>query len=335
MPDVEEDLLQVVAKLRGVVPSHMQFHVDRIAHHASLIQSKAKSWDDDEAAPKAYTHNYAESKSAITSALRGLTDQLQAGHTHDVEALKTGKSDAVKTTNDAKTEGKSKTQGYRNKACPTKRKEAEADAKKKNAKTTMQDIAKGKICKPDLKTTFGDMDVDKDAPKYGTELRNAWDKARARYVEAKTAYELATKEHANALTAHNTAMASFKTALDVEAENANTACKNAAAEYATLITEVESNVGSRKEVYIATEVVKCYLADLDDNDAAKSCADIARTKDTSSWNIVPGKLAPCTSTAELTEEFGPKNWLPTAKTCPSEHWNKKDDVEFYATLYDN
>merc|ERR1712216_813418 len=166
----------------------------------------------------------------ITSALRGLTDQLQAGHTHDVEALKTGKSDAVKTTN-----------------------------------------------------------------------------------EAKTAYELATKEHANA----------------------NTACKNAAAEYATLITEVESNVGSRKEVYIATEVVKCYLADLDDNDAAKSCADIARTKDTSSWNIVPGKLAPCASTAELTGEFGPKNWLPTAKTCPSEHWNKKDDVEFYATLYDN
>lgn len=330
MPDMDEDLLQVVDKLRGVVPGHMTFHVDRIKHHATLLQSK--SWDD--AAPKAYSHNYSSSKAAITSALRGLTDQLQAGHTHDVNALKTGESDAKKATNDAKTNGKTATGKYRNKACPTKRKEIEADNKKKKAKETMQNIAKEKIC-TGLKTTFGDMDIDKSAPKYGTELRNGWDKARARYVEAKTAWEVATKEHAAALTAHNTAMASFKTALDVEVENADTACKNAANEYQTLVAEVQSNVNSRKQVYIATEVVKCYVSNLENNDAAKSCADIARTKDTSSWNIVPGKLPACTSRADLSNSFGPKNWLPTTKTCASEHWNKKDDIEFYATLYDN
>ena len=175
MPDMDEDLLQVVDKLRGVVPGHMTFHVDRIKHHATLLQSK--SWDD--AAPKAYSHNYSSSKAAITSALRGLTDQLQAGHTHDVNALKTGESDAKKATNDAKTNGKTATGKYRNKACPTKRKEIEADNKKKKAKETMQNIAKEKIC-TGLKTTFGDMDIDKSAPKYGTELRNGWDKATKR-----------------------------------------------------------------------------------------------------------------------------------------------------------
>merc|ERR1711939_774029 len=94
----------------------------------------------------------------------------------------------------------------------------EADVKKKNAKTSMQNVAAGKICKG-LGTNWGDMDIDKDTPKYGTELRNGWDKARARYVAAKTAWEQATKEH--------------NAALAVEVANADTACKTAHSEYAT------------------------------------------------------------------------------------------------------
>merc|ERR1711981_94200 len=120
----------------------------------------------------------------------------------DVAALNTSHNDNTKSTNDAKTDG------IRNKACPTKRKEMEADVKKKNAKTAMQNVAAGKIC-TGLSTNWGDMDIDKDTPKYGTELRNGWDKARARYVAAKTAWEQATKDHNAALAAHNTAMAAF------------------------------------------------------------------------------------------------------------------------------
>merc|ERR1712199_129899 len=242
----EESLMQVVAKLRGVVPEHMAFHVDRISHHAELMQTAGY-----EEKTKAYSHNFSSSKAAIQAALNSLTSQLQTGHNHDVAALNTSQNDNTKAINDSKTDGKSKTHGFRNKACPTKRKEMEADVKKKNAKTAMQNVAAGKICKG-LGTNWGEMDIDKDTPKYGTELRNGWDKARARYVAAKTAWEQATKDHNAALAAHNTAMAAFKTALDVEVANADTACKNAHNEYAILKTEVQSNVKSRKQVYIAT-----------------------------------------------------------------------------------
>merc|ERR1711988_771134 len=331
MPEEDESLMQVVAKLRGVVPGHMTFHVDRIKHHAELMQS-AGFEEDDKA--KAYSHNFSSSKAAIQAALNGLTSQLQTGHNHDVAALNSSHSDNTKSTNDAETDGKSKTHGFRNKACPTKRKEIEADTKKKNAKTTMQDVAKGKICSG-LGSTWGDMDVDKTAPKYGTELRNAWDKARARYVAAKTAYEAAIKEHEKALAAHNTAMAAFKTALDVEVSNADSQCKNAHNEYAVLKGEVQSNVNSRKQVYIAVGVVKCYIDNLANNGRAKACSDAARAKDTSRWNITPKDLGKCTGKTDLEHSFGPKHWTPTTTTCASEHWNKKDDVEFYATLYDN
>merc|ERR1711939_709054 len=330
MPEEEESLMQVVAKLRGVVPGHMAFHVDRIKHHAELMQSGGFEEDDK---AKAYSHNFSSSKAAIQAALNSLTSQLQTGHNHDVAALNSSHNDNTKSTNDAKTDGKSKTHGFRNKACPTKRKEMEADVKKKNAKTSMQNVAAGKICKG-LGTNWGDMDIDKDTPKYGTELRNGWDKARARYVAAKTAWEQATKEHNAALAAHNTAMAAFKTALDVEVANADTACKTAHSEYATLKSEVQSNVGSRKQVYIATLVVKCYIDNLSDNSRAKVCSDSARAKDTSRWNITPKDLAKCTSKTDLTVSFGPKHWAPTTSTCSSTHWNKKDDIEFYATLYD-
>merc|ERR1712159_125542 len=325
----EESLMQVVAKLRGVVPEHMAFHVDRISHHAELMQTAGY-----EEKTKAYSHNFSSSKAAIQAALNSLTNQLQTGHNHDVAALNTSHNDNTKAINDSKTDGKSKTHGFRNKACPTKRKEMEADVKKKNAKTAMQNVAAGKICKG-LGTNWGDMDIDKDTPKYGTELRNGWDKARARYIAAKTAWEQATKDHNSALAAHNTAMAAFKTALDVEVANADTACKNAHSEYATLKTEVQSNVKSRKQVYIATLVVKCYIDNLTNNSRAKACSDTARAKDTSRWNITPKDLGKCTSKTDLTQSFGPKHWAPTTSTCSSTHWNKKDDVEFYATLYDN
>merc|ERR1711988_1234834 len=230
MPEEDESLMQVVAKLRGVVPGHMTFHVDRIKHHAELMQS-AGFEEDDKA--KAYSHNFSSSKAAIQAALNGLTSQLQTGHNHDVAALNSSHSDNTKSTNDAETDGKSKTHGFRNKACPTKRKEMEADAKKKNAKTSMQNVAAGKICKG-LGSTWGDMDVDKSTPKYGTELRNAWDKKRNEYTKAKKKFDDATAKHNAAIKKHNAAMAEFKTALDIEAKNGHDSCKNSHTEFEQL-----------------------------------------------------------------------------------------------------
>merc|ERR1712199_54234 len=112
----EESLMQVVAKLRGVVPEHMAFHVDRISHHAELMQTAGY-----EEKTKAYSHNFSSSKAAIQAALNSLTSQLQTGHNHDVAALNTSQNDNTKAINDSKTDGKSKTHGFRNKACPTKR----------------------------------------------------------------------------------------------------------------------------------------------------------------------------------------------------------------------
>merc|ERR1712072_339353 len=97
MPEEEESLMQVVAKLRGVVPGHMTFHVDRIQHHAELMQT-AGFEEDDKA--KAYGHDFSSSKAAIQAALNSLTSQLQTGHNHDVAALNTFRNN-TKNTNDA------------------------------------------------------------------------------------------------------------------------------------------------------------------------------------------------------------------------------------------
>merc|ERR1712096_554085 len=277
------DLMSAVKSLRKHAPSHMSFHVNRVAKHAALIQSG--DWGEK---AKAYKHNFAASKAAIKSALSGLTNQLTTGHNHDKSALNSGFNAGKNAISTAASTGRNKTAGYKHKACPTKRHEDEADAKKRAAKSAMQSIQTTKMCSSGISETWKDMDVDKSSPKFGTQL-------------------------------HNLAMASFKTACKLEASNAHQACKNAHAEYATLKREVAGNVGMRKQVYIATLVVTCYIDNLTGNAAAKACADKQHGANTSRWNISPANLAACTSTSRLSDDFGPENWRPTSGNCGG-HW---------------
>jgi len=312
------ELMEAVQSLRKHAPSHMTFHVNRVAKHAALIQSR--DWDDDDKA-KAYKHSFAASKAAIKSALSGLTNQLNAGHNHDKSALNSGLNAGRNAISTANSTGRNKTAGYKHKACPTKRLELEADQKKRNAKAAMQSIQTTKMCSSGISETWKDMDVDKSNPKFGTQLRNKWDKARSDWLKAKAKYDAAVKAHKEAQTRHNLAMASFKTACKLEGDNAHTACKNAHAEYATLKKEVAGNVGMRKQVWIATLVVTCYIDNLTGNSAAKKCADKQRGANTSRWNISPTNLAACESAARLSDQFGPTSWRPTGGNCGA-HWTK-------------
>merc|ERR1711907_887661 len=287
----EENLVAVVANLRNVASEHMTYHVNRIAKHASLMQEHS-GMDEDKA--KAYAHNFAASKAAIKAALKSLTDQLNAGHKHDKNALATAKSAGANAISKSVNSGKAKTL-------------KEAKLRK------MAGLKATKIC--DLSTSWQDMDVEKTVPKFGSELRNAWDKKRAEYKKAKSEADAATAAHNKAISSHESAMAAFKTSLTLMVNNAHTACKNAHNEYNALKSEVAANVASRKQVFIASLVVTCYVDNLTSNAGAKTCADKARRADVSQWNINAGSLAPCVSTSSLTSTMGPASWSPTVDNC--------------------
>merc|ERR1711904_454443 len=55
--------------------------------------------------------------------------------------------------------------------------------KSQAANKKMDAIADNNIC-GGLSTTWGDMDIDKSTAKYGTALRNGWDKVRTDFVKA-------------------------------------------------------------------------------------------------------------------------------------------------------
>jgi hypothetical protein len=290
----------------------MTYHVNRIAKHARLVQTASFS-DADEEKAKAYAHNFAASKAAIRAALKSLTDQLNAGHLHDKAALNSAHTVGSNAISKAINDGKTKCTDAKHKACPTKREEERARAVKEAKLKKMAALKATKIC--ELGTTWQDMDVEKTTPKFGTELRNAWDKKRAAYAVAKREADAATKAHNKAVEEHDAAMASFKTALRLMVDNANSACLNAHKEYEALKREVASNVGARKQVFTATLVVTCYVDNLSNNAGAKTCADKARSADVSQWNISPKNLAPCASKASLTTSMGPSSWLPTVANC--------------------
>merc|ERR1711998_153317 len=318
------DLMAAVQHLRKHAASHMSFHVERIAKHASLMQTGS---DDDESDDKAksYVHNFAASKAAITEALKGLSGQLNSGHSHDKAALNSGLGAGNSAISNGESSGKVKTASFKNKACPTKKKETEADAAKKAAKQAMQKIQDTKMCSSGITETWKDMDVDKSSPKFGTELRNKWDKARSDWIKAKETHDAAVKAHEHAVTTHNLSMAAFKTACKLEAENAHNACKNAHAEYAVLKKEVASNVNMRKHVHRAIGVVHCYVNHLTDNGAAKACGDKALKGSTSQWDITPANLPACKSTSHLSNSFGSTTWLPTTSSCGG-HWKVESDL---------
>merc|ERR1711912_218487 len=146
------------------------------------------------------------------------------------------------------------------------------------------------------------------------------DSAYEKWASAKKVYD-------NAAKAHTEAMAAFTTAVKIEASNANTQCKNAHKEYNLLKKEVASNVASRKQVYIATLVIGCYVDNITANAAAKACADKKRSADTSQWNISAAGLATCTEKAILETRFGPMDWKPSTSTCELQHWNERAHKE--------
>merc|ERR1711959_477219 len=220
-------LSSAVHELRTAAPELLQAHVDHIAKHAELIQSNLESEK-----AKAYAHNFASSQRAIKA------------------ALKSARGTAGNVLSGIKSKSKAAVNTYRGRACPSKRAEESANAKKAAAKSKLDKEVGTKICT--LATTWGDMDIDKSTPKFGSVLRNGWDAARAKWLKAKAAYDAAVKAHNKAIADHNKAMASFTTAVKVEASNTHAQCLGGHKEYNLLKNEVASNVRTRKATFIAT-----------------------------------------------------------------------------------
>merc|ERR1711881_509052 len=233
-----------------------------------------------------------------------------AGHNHDKNALNQARSTAGNVLKGLKDKSKAAVNNYRGKACPSKRAEESANAKKTAAKSKLDGEKNTKIC--NIATNWGDMDIDKSTPKFGSVLRNGWDAARAKWLKAKAAWDAAVKAHNKAIADHNKAMASFTTAVKVEAQNTHAQCQSGHKEYNLLKNEVASNVRTRKATFIATLVIACYIDNVASNSAAKACADKQRKASVSQWNITPAALAGCESTAALQHQYGPLSWKPTS-----------------------
>merc|ERR1711907_170794 len=87
---------------------------------------------------------------------------------------------------------------------------------------------------------------------------------------------------------------------------------------------VAKNVAVRKQVYIASKVIMCYVNNLTNNGSAHSCANHARRANTSRWNITPAKMSPCLSKTQLEAQIGPLTWRPSKSKCHHRHWNERE-----------
>merc|ERR1711934_531161 len=161
------------------------------------------------------------------------------------------------------------------------------------------------------------------APKFGGELRNKWDKARADYLRKLAKYNAAVRAYNKAAREHAGAMAAFTATVKAEASNAHAACHNAHKAYELLKRDVASNVRTRKQVYIASKVITCYIDNLKNNGGAKNCADRARRANTSRWNISAPKMNACLSKVALQAQLGPLSWRPSKRNCHANHWNER------------
>merc|ERR1712202_97766 len=168
----EETLLTAVQELRRSAPTRVAHHVKTIAKHAQLLQAT-------DSKAKAYRHNFSSAQAAIRAALKSLSAELAAGHTHDKNALASSRNAGTTAINNADSKAIRTARSSRHKACPTQRAEEAAKAK-------LNAHEKVKFCGA-LSTTWDDMDVQKSVPKYGTVLRNAWDQARSTWVKHKSA----------------------------------------------------------------------------------------------------------------------------------------------------
>merc|ERR1711939_91711 len=265
----EADLLAVVKELRGYTDgTALQSHGMRIEDHANLIQKA-----------RAYKHSFG-ARNALRAAIRALVSELTSGHNHDRNALNNERNAGHNAIRNASNRGKGVTRRYREKACPTKKAQVEAEAARNSAKSNMNSIKRRKIC--NLNTSWFDMNIKGAAPKFGGELRNKWDKARADYLRKLAKYNAAVRAYNKAAREHSGAMAAFKATVKAEASNAHAACRNAHKAYEILKKDVASNVSTRKQVYIASKVITCYIDNLSNNGGAKGCADRARRAN--NWN---------------------------------------------------
>merc|ERR1711988_1481753 len=112
-------------------------------------------------------------------------------------------------------------------------------------------------------------------------------------------------------------------ALNIQAANTLATCQTAHAEFEALKKEVASNVMTRKQVYIAGLVIKCYVTHMTDNAAAKKCADSNRSASTTKFDITPlpwhhAKARPTTPTAMGLRRGSPL--LPTASKKDDQLW---------------
>merc|ERR1712093_863008 len=213
------------------------------------------------------------------------------------------------------------TRRYREKACPTKKAQVEAETARNNAKNGLNRIKRRKIC--NLSTSWFDMNIKGAAPKFGGELRNKWDKARADYLRKLAQYNAAVRAYNKAAREHAAAMSAFKATTKAEASNAHAACRNTHKAYELLKRDVASNVATRKQVYIASKVITCYIDNLKNNRGAKNCADRARRANTSRWNINAPKMSACRSKVSLQATLGPLSWRPSKRNCHTNHWNER------------
>merc|ERR1711970_245670 len=125
----EADLLAVVKELRGYTDgTALASHGMRIEDHANLIQKA-----------RAYKHSFG-ARNALRAAIRALVSELSSGHNHDRNALNNERNSGHNAVNNAKNRGKGVTRRYREKACPTKRAQVEAEAKRNAAKNGLNRI---------------------------------------------------------------------------------------------------------------------------------------------------------------------------------------------------
>jgi len=190
----EENLMAVVKSLKGMSKgTRYHSHGKNVEYHAKLLQKA-----------RAYKHSLAAT-SAIKAAIRALTSELTTGHNHDKNALKKAKTAGNTAIVTANNKGTTTCAGYRKKACPTKKKERDADVKKKAAKAAQQAIKKTKVCP--ISTTWKDMGVRNSTPRFGTVLRNSWDKQRSQWLKRTAEYNAAKSAHDRATRTHTVALA--------------------------------------------------------------------------------------------------------------------------------
>merc|ERR1711881_462626 len=306
----EEDLLSAVKELRQHTDgTALHNHGVSIEDHANLIQKA-----------RAYKHSFG-ARNALRAAIGALVSELTSGHNHDRNALNNERNAGHNAINNAKNRGKGVTRRYREKACPTKKAQVEAETARNNAKNGLNRIKRRKIC--NLSTSWFDMNIKGSAPKFGGVLRNKWDKARAAYLRDLAKYNAAVRAYNKAAREHAASMAAFKATVKAEASNVHSACRNAHKAYEILKRDVASNVRTRKQVYIASKVITCYIDNLSNNGGAKNCADRARRTNTSRWNINAPRMNACLSKDALHGQLGPVNWRPSKRNCHARHWNER------------